>query len=293
VAGRVTDGRGDKGTRRRGETPQNMKKIPFHKIHGNGNDFILIDDRRGVLKGRGLRPLAKQVCHRNRSVGADGLIVIVPSKKADFKWRFFNSDGSEAEMCGNGSRCAARFAVLKKIAPKKMTFETLAGIIHAEVKKDTVRVQLTRATGLRMNVAVPLAGHTRTGYFINTGVPHLVYLSDRLDGEDVQAVGKATRWHEVFKPAGTNVNFVQIDGPHKVRIRTYERGVEGETLACGTGAVAAALIAAALRKASSPVTVTTRGGDRLIVSFAQDGEEFTDLHLEGAAEVVCEGTLYL
>ena len=270
-----------------------MKKIPFHKIHGNGNDFILIDDRRGILKGKGLSGIAKNVCHRNRSVGADGLIVIVPSKRADFKWRFFNSDGSEAAMCGNGSRCAARFALLKKIAAKNMTFETRAGIIHAEVKKDTVRVQLTGASGLRMNVAVPLAGHTRTGYFINTGVPHLVYLTDNLSGEDVQAVGRASRWHEVFKPAGTNVNFVQIDGPHKLRIRTYERGVEGETLACGTGAVAAALIAGALRKASSPVTVTTQGGDKLIVSFVQDGEEFTDLRLEGKAEVVCEGMLYL
>jgi len=270
-----------------------MKKIPFHKIHGNGNDFILVDDLRGTLRGTNLSGLAKKVCHRNRSVGADGLIVIVPSKKADFKWRFFNSDGSEAEMCGNGSRCAARFARLKKIAPKNMAFETLAGIIHAEVKKDTVRVQLTGASGLRMNVAVPLAGHTRTGYFINTGVPHLVYLSEHLSGEDVRSVGSASRWHEVFKPAGTNVNFVQIDGVHKLRIRTYERGVEGETLACGTGAVAAALIAAALRRVSSPVTVTTQGGDRLIVSFTQNGEEFTDLQLEGAAEVVCEGTLYL
>jgi diaminopimelate epimerase len=270
-----------------------MKKIPFYKIQGNGNDFILIDNRRGILKGRNLRVLAMQVCHRNRSVGADGLIVIVPSKKADFKWRFFNSDGSEAEMCGNGSRCAARFASIKKIAPKKMTFETLAGIIHAEVKKETVMVQLTGASGLRMNVAVPLAGHTRTGYFINTGVPHLVYLSENLSGEDVQAVGSASRWHEVFKPAGTNVDFVQIDGPHRLRIRTYERGVEGETLACGTGAVAAALIAAALRKASSPVTVTTQGGDKLIVSFGQDGENFTDLCLEGEATIVCEGTVYL
>lgn len=280
-------------TRGQGDTAQNMKKIPFHKIQGNGNDFILIDDRRGILKGRGLSSLAKQVCHRNRSVGADGLIVIVPSKKADFKWRFFNSDGSEAEMCGNGSRCAARFAVLKKIAPKKMSFETLAGIIHAEVKKETVRVQLPGAGGLRQNIAVPVAGGTRTGHFINTGVPHLVYLSDHLDGEDVQAVGSATRWHEFFKPAGTNVNFIQIDGPRRLRIRTYERGVEGETLACGTGAVAAALIAAALGKAQSPVTVTTRGGDKLVVTFRQDGEHFTDLHLEGEAQVACEGTLYL
>lgn len=270
-----------------------MKKIPFHKMHGNGNDFILIDDRRGILKGRGLSSLAKQVCHRNRSVGADGLIVIVKSRKADFKWRFFNADGSEAEMCGNGSRCAARFAVLRKIAPKKMAFETLAGIIHAEVKKDTVRVQLTGASDLRQNIRVPVAGGIRTGHFVNTGVPHLIYISDNLDKEDVQAVGSASRWHELFKPAGTNVNFIQIDGPHKLRIRTYERGVEGETLACGTGAVAAALIAASLVRAKSPVTVTTRGGDRLVVSFVQDGEEFTGLHLEGKAEVVCEGTLYI
>jgi len=269
-----------------------MKKIPFFKIQGNGNDFILIDNRRGVLKGKGLSGLAKEVCHRNRSVGADGLIVIVSSKKADFKWRFFNADGSEAEMCGNGSRCAARFALLKKIAPKKMSFETLAGIIHAEVKNGTVRVELAGAGGLRQNIAILVAGGTRTGHFINTGVPHLVYLSDHLDGEDVQAVGSATRRHGLFKPAGTNVNFVQIDGPHKLRIRTYERGVEGETLACGTGAVAAALIAASLGKAKSPVAVTTRGGDKLIVSFLRDGDEFHDLYLEGEARVVCEGSLY-
>jgi len=270
-----------------------MRKIPFYKMQGNGNDFIMIDNRRGVLQGKNLSGLAKQVCHRNRSVGADGLIVIVPSKKADFKWRFFNSDGSEAEMCGNGSRCAARFAYLKKIAKRDMTFETLTGIIHAEVKKDTVRVQLAGASGLRMNIAVPLDRGTRTGHFINTGVPHLVYISDHLDEEDVDDVGRKTRQHEIFKPAGTNVNFVQIDGPHRLRIRTYERGVEGETLACGTGAVAAALVAATLRKVSSPANVVTRGGDRLIVSFKREGDQFTDLHLEGKAEVVCEGTLYI
>jgi diaminopimelate epimerase len=270
-----------------------MKKIPFYKMQGNGNDFILIDNRRGILQGKNLTRLAKQVCHRNRSVGADGLIVVIPSKKADFKWRFFNSDGSEAEMCGNGSRCAARFAHLKKIAKKDMTFETLAGIIHAEVKKDTVRVQLTNAYGLRTNITIPLDRGTRTGHFINTGVPHLVYLSDHLDAEDVEGEGRKTRQHEIFKPEGTNVNFVQIDGPHRLRIRTYERGVEGETLACGTGAVAAVLIAAALCKASSPTTVMTKGGDRLVVSFKREGEQLTDLHLEGKAEVVCEGMLYL
>jgi diaminopimelate epimerase len=270
-----------------------MRKIPFHKIQGNGNDFILIDNRRGILKGRSLSGLAKEVCHRNRSVGADGLIVIVPSKKADFKWRFFNADGSEAEMCGNGSRCAARFAVLKKIAPRKMAFETLAGVIHAEVMKDTVRVQLTGASDRRMNIPVSLNFGSRIGHFVNTGVPHVVYISNNLEAEDVQSIGSSTRWHAIFKPAGTNVNFIKIVDPHKLGIRTYERGVEGETLACGTGAVAAALIAASLERVKSPVAVATRGGDRLIVSFRKDGDGFTDLFLEGEAVVVCEGTVYL
>ncbi len=273
-----------------------MKKIPFHKIHGNGNDFILIDNRRNILKGMGLPALAKQVCHRNRSVGADGLIVIVPPKDrktANFKWRFFNSDGSEAEMCGNGSRCAALFATIKKIAPKRMAFETLAGLIHAEVKKDTVKVQLPAAVDRKMNIPVSLNFGTRIGHFINTGVPHVVYLSTNLDTEEVQSIGSSTRWHAIFKPAGTNVNFIQVDGPHRLRIRTYERGVEGETLACGTGAVAAALIAASLGKVQSPVTLTTRGGDRLVVSFRQEGDGFADLYLEGATVVACEGTLYI
>ena len=268
-------------------------KIPFVKMSGSGNDFILIDHRKPILQRDRMSAFAQQVCRRRVSVGADGLIFIEPSKKADFKWQFFNADGSEAEMCGNGSRCVARFAYLKKIVKKDMTFETLAGIIHAEVKKDTVRVQLTKACGLRTNITVPLDRSTRTGHFINTGVPHLVYLSDHLDTEDVDGVGRKTRQHEIFKPEGTNVNFMQIDGPHRLRIRTYERGVEGETLACGTGAVAAALIAAALGKASSPMTVMTRGGDRLVVSFMREGEQFTDLHLEGKAEVVCEGMLYI
>src|SRR5512135_1131810 len=163
-----------------------MKKIPFHKMQGSGNDFILIDNRRAVLKGMDLRKLAMTVCHRHYSVGADGFIVIVPSRKADFKWRFFNADGSEAEMCGNGSRCAARFAYGRKIAKKDMAFETLAGIIHAQVKKDTVKVQLPGAAGLRMNIAVPLDTGMRMGHFVNTGVPHLVYLSKDLDHEDVE-----------------------------------------------------------------------------------------------------------
>lgn len=271
----------------------NVKKIPFYKIQGSGNDFILIDDRRSVLKGKNLRDLAMAVCHRHYSVGADGLIVILPSKKADFKWRFFNADGSEANMCGNGARCAARFAHLRKIAKKDMAFETRAGIIHAQVKPATVKVQLTGAAGQRMNISVPLESGLRMGHFIDTGVPHLVYLSKDLENEDVDRIGRTTRYHELFKPAGTNVNMVQIQGRHRLRIRTYERGVEGETLACGTGSVAAALIAGSLGAVSSPVEVLTWGGEKLIVSFEREAETFNTIHLEGEARVICEGMLYL
>jgi diaminopimelate epimerase len=269
-----------------------MKKIPFYKMQGSGNDFILIDNRRSVLKGRNLKDLAIRVCNRHYSVGADGLIVIVPSRTVDFKWRFFNADGSEAEMCGNGSRCAARFAYIKKIAKSSLAFETLAGIIHARVKKDTVKVQLTDATGFRMNIAVPLDSGLRMGHFLNTGVPHLVYLSKDLDREDVERTGRTTRYHELFRPAGTNVNFIQIQGRHRIRIRTYERGVEGETLACGTGSVAAALVAGALGAVVSPVEVLPRSNEKLIVSFTRTPGGFADIHLEGEAQVICEGLLY-
>ena len=270
-----------------------MKKIPFYKMQGSGNDFILIDDRKGILRGTSLKNLARTVCDRHYSVGADGLIVIVPSRKADFKWRFFNADGSEAEMCGNGSRCAARFAFLKKIAKKTMTFETLAGIIRAEVKTETVKVQLTGAGLLRQNISIPFEGGARTGHFINTGVPHVVYLSGDLATEDVDGVGRRTRYHDLFKPAGTNVNFIQVLGKHKLSIRTYERGVEGETLACGTGSVAAALVAGSLRMVASPVLVTTRSKEKLTITFEGDVEGFGAIYLEGEAKVICEGTLFV
>jgi diaminopimelate epimerase len=270
-----------------------MEKIPFYKMQGSGNDFLLIDNRRRILKGKSLKELAITLCHRRYSVGADGLIVIVPSKKADFKWRFFNADGSEAEMCGNGSRCAARFAYLKKIAKKTLSFETLAGIVRAEVRKNVVEVQLTGASGLRMNIAVPLDSGLRMGHYINTGVPHLVYLSKDLESEDVDRIGRTTRYHDLFKPAGTNVNFIQIQSRHKVWIRTYERGVEGETLACGTGSVAAALVAGALGAVVSPVEVQTRGGEKLVVSFERIADGFGNMHLAGTAEVICEGVVYI
>lgn len=273
-----------------------MRKIPFHKMQGSGNDFILIDNRRGVLKGMDLAGLAKKVCDRHFSVGADGLIVIVPPtsrRTAHFKWRFYNADGSEAEMCGNGSRCAARFAYIKKIAPRKMSFETLAGLIRAEVKSDRVKVQLTPPKEPRLHISIPLSTGVRIGHFINTGVPHIVYFTESLDTEDVKWIGRETRYHDLFRPAGTNVNFVQVVGPKTLKVRTYERGVEDETLACGTGAVASAIITVMLGKVAQPVTVLPKSSERLEVTLEKKGEYVNNVYLEGEAGHICEGRLFL
>ncbi len=255
-------------------------------MSGSGNDFILIDNRDGVLRGIDLPGWVSKVCRRGLSVGADGVITIEPSKTATFKWHYYNADGGEVSMCGNGSRCAARFAVLEKIAPPQLTIETLAGIIRAEVEGDRVKVQLTRPKDYRPGLAVPIAGKTWEGHFIDTGVPHVVYSVDNVEKTDVLGLGRATREHAMFKPAGTNANFIRVVDPHTIAIRTYERGVESETLACGTGAVAAALISGARGEAQSPVTLKTRGGQDLTVFFETDGEAFTNVFLEGEARVI-------
>ncbi len=260
-------------------------------MQAEGNDFIIIDNRRDKIKKRGIEDFVRKVCKRRFSVGADGLIFIVPSRKADFKWHYYNPDGSEVEMCGNGSRCAARFAYLNKIAPAKLSFETIAGIIKAKIKGSRVKVELTKPHSLRLGFKIPINGKKYDVNFLNTGVPHVVYFSDDLDKLDVIGIGRKTRYHELFGPSGTNVNFVKILGPHSLSIRTYERGVEDETLACGTGSVAASLIAGSLGKVKSPVFVKTIGGKTLKVYFRWNGREFSDVFLEGEARFVYTGEL--
>ncbi|MBI5182515.1 MAG: diaminopimelate epimerase, partial [Nitrospirae bacterium] len=250
------------------------KKIPFVKLSGTGNDFIIIDNRKGILNADNIKDFIISVCRRRFSVGADGLILIENSDKADFKWRYFNADGSEAEMCGNGSRCAARFAYVNKIAGKQMSFETKAGIIKAELKGKSVKVQLTQPKDLRLDFNVPIEGANQQACSLNTGVPHVVYFVKDIENTNVFDIGRKTRYHELFQPAGTNANFVKVSGSHKLRIRTYERGVEDETLACGTGSVASALIAGAKGIVTSPVSVLTKGGMTVKVYFDWDGKEF-------------------
>jgi len=265
--------------------------VPFVKMSGTGNDFILIDHRKPLIGRGAMSEFAALVCRRKFSVGADGLILIEDSDQADFKWQFFNGDGSVAEMCGNGARCAARFAYMQGIAPARMRFETLAGIIEATVSDVTVAIRMTKPRDLQLQRSITLDDTPVSLHSVDTGVPHAVVFVDDLDGMDVCDLGSRIRHHEAFMPAGTNVNFVrQQNGGLKVR--TYERGVEDETLACGTGAVASALVAAMLKQAKSPVEIITSGGDRLTITFdLEDGGTAENVFLKGPAHVIYKGEL--
>ena len=262
--------------------------IPFTKMSGTGNDFILIDHRHPLLSEEAMPEFARRVCRHKFSAGADGLILIEGDPEVDFRWRFFNADGSRAEMCGNGARCAARYAYRAGIAPAAMRFRTLAGVISAEMIGEGVKIRMTPPTDLRMASPLDLGPVVKTVYSVNTGVPHVVCLVDDLAGVPVAEWGRLIRFHQAYQPAGTNVNFVRL-GTDGLSVRTYERGVEGETMACGTGAVAAALIAVTIGKAQSPVRVTTTGGDELVIHL--EGHDQGAVYLEGPAKFIYDGLL--
>jgi diaminopimelate epimerase len=265
--------------------------LDFTKMNGAGNDFVLIDNRAQKVT----LSLAQVVrlCDRHRGVGADGLFLLVPSAtgKADWAWVFHNSDGSTGEMCGNGARCFARFVQKLTGAKGGLTVETEAGVITASFQGKNVTVSLTRPGELRLNLQVPLTGGAQTIHSLNTGVPHAVLFVPDADKAMVQQLGPEVRRHPLFAPKGTNVDFVQVLGPNHIRVRTFERGVEGETLACGTGVTASALISARLHGFTSPVKVRVQGGDQLEVSFKEDHGEFADVQLTGPAAFVFEGRI--
>lgn len=265
-------------------------RIQFTKMNGAGNDFILIDNRDQRLK-LGREQVAR-LCDRHRGIGADGLFLLVPcaSGKADWAWDFYNSDGGGAEMCGNGARCFARFIQRVTGSSKdEVTFETGAGVIRAVLDGDRVTVNMTPPKDLRLAQKLNLAHGTETVHSLNTGVPHAVVFVPDAEQAPVQTLGPEIRNHAHFAPKGTNVNFVQLLGPGSIRVRTFERGVEGETLACGTGVTASALITARINGFSSPVAVQVRGSDTLEVSFAEQGGAFSQVRLTGPAEFVFEG----
>jgi len=265
--------------------------IAFTKMSGSGNDFVIIDNRQPVLDPETKRDFVQKVCHPKSSVGADGVIFIENSGNADYKWDFYNSDGSSAEMCGNGGRCVARYAFEKGIAPQNHSFETVAGIIEAEVNGPMVKVKLTRPENLQNNLEVAFDGLKYQVDSLNTGVPHAIVFSEDVDGEDVQKIGAGIRYHSVFAPAGTNVDLVEKKEGGALKVRTYERGVEGETLACGTGVVASAIIASHKFKIESPVHVETRGGEVLKVHIEPANGSLPVVYLEGLTKITFEGQL--
>jgi diaminopimelate epimerase len=266
--------------------------LPFTKMNGAGNDFVMLDNRaRNVT----ITPEAiARICDRHRGVGADGILVVEPAANgADFRMRYYNADGGEAEMCGNGARCFARFASKIAGAGDAVSFETMAGIIRARILEDSVELQMSEPADRRPPVTIEIEGESLTVHSINTGVPHAVVFVENLDDTPVARWGAALRRHSHFAPRGTNVNFVRQIDPHTIAIRTYERGVEAETLACGTGVVASALIFHQTTGAASPVTVQVRGGDSLSVQFAGSGDHIEDVRLIGPADFVFEGSIDL
>ncbi len=274
-----------------------MKTISFVKMAGAGNDFIVIDAPRERIN---LKKLAVKMCDRTDGIGADGLLVLDESKKADFKMRIINADGSEAEMCGNGARCMAAYIVRhRKPRQEIFTMETLAGVLDAQADGEVADVRLSPPQDYRPDISVKIDGQKTTIHYIDTGVPHAIVYVDDLSSTDVNHLGRIIRYHDEFKPRGTNANFVEYAQKNLVHCRTYERGVEGETKACGTGSVAAAIVSylkqnpdvTTKRKAS--MRVKTRSGEVLRVTFDLADGVISNVHLKGSAKFIAKGEYYL
>ncbi len=262
--------------------------VSFTKMAGAGNDFIMVNNIDKPLQ-IDWPAFAQRFCALKTGIGADGVIVLDTDTDTDFTFRIFNADGSEAEMCGNGARCAGLFAHRQGIAPNPMRFKTLAGVIGARIEGSDVAIQMTEPLGLKTGIGLDIQGRRLDVHFINTGVPHAILLSDSVSDEPVSALGRAIRHHEQFAPAGTNVDFVQVMGKDHIHVRTYERGVEDETFACGTGAVASAIISEHLGKVSgTPVHVTMKGGE-LKIDFTRQGSLYSGVWLMGPVETVFTG----
>lgn len=268
-------------------------KIKFFKMNGAGNDFIVIDNRDGVLANFDINHFVKMVCRRGKSIGADGLMLVERSNLADFKMRYFNSDGSEGEMCGNGARCIAKFAHLLGVAGERVRFETIAGIHEAIIVGEEVRVMFPdlNLNSFKLHQKHDFGFGTVEYHFATVGVPHVVIFREDVESMDNETLldwGRKVRYAFDVFPKGTNVNFVKVVGPSRIAIRTYERGVENETLACGTGSIASSIVSFLIGAVQPPVSVKARGGE-LLVGFEKCQDGFKNVYLQGDARVVAEG----
>lgn len=272
--------------------------VAFHKLHGCGNDFVFIDNRQLALPVEAMEQWAIQICRKAFGVGADGLVFLENAPEgpeglgADYRWHFYNADGSRAEMCGNASRCASLLAVELGFAGTEHSFLTDAGIVRAkvDVENSSAKVELTAPCDAALNTSLTINGQDYPVQFVNTGVPHAVVFlesAEALAALDIRAMGLALRSHEHYAPAGTNANFAAIIDPTHIHLRTYERGVEDETYACGTGSAATAYLANALGQAESSVSIKSSGGE--ILGIDLEGGVF----LSGKAVKVFTGELNL
>jgi len=266
--------------------------IPFWKMHGAGNDFIMVDDRDEIFPLTDIAWLQRTAARRT-GIGCDGFIVLQHSRSADVRMRIINSDGSEAEMCGNGARCAARLALELGITDEAVTLETGAGPLRALVLDGGTRVRLDMAEpqDWRMDLQLDLDGAAVVCGHVNTGVPHAVIRVDAVADVDIRTRGREIRNHVLFTPAGANANFIETTGPRNLKVRTYERGVEDETLACGTGLTAAALVAGRRGWVEPPVAVACASGDVQDVDFTLIGDGARDVTLTGPVAHVFRGEL--
>ena len=271
---------------------------------GAGNDFLVLDVKDlikvGTHRDAPLQKLTVKICDRANGVGADGLVILDKSKSSDYKMRIINADGSEAEMCGNGVRCLAAYIVATQKPKKKLfSIETLAGEILGEAKGEVAHVRLSNPKDYRAEITVPVNGRDLHVSYIDTGVPHTIIFVDDLANIDVSNLGQIIRYHDVFKPRGTNVNFVEQIDATLVAARTYERGVEDETKACGTGSVAAAIVSYlkanphVKQKESARMKVRTTGGEILEVTFDVDHDKISNVWLKGSAKFIAKGEYYL
>lgn len=264
--------------------------ISFSKYSGSGNDFILIDNRKQLFpKDSGL---VQNLCHRQQGIGADGIILLQETSKADVEMFIYNADGSIPEMCGNGARCFVKF--LKSLGFQQDLFKVwVSNRLLTFINKDsTPLIDMGKPVGLNLDISLDDFSEFPYVHYVDTGVPHIVVFVENISSVNVPKLGKALRFHGYFQPKGANVNFVQIDSS-SLKVRTYERGVEGETLACGTGATAAALIASLKFSLFSPVLVKVASGDTLTITFDKKGLEFSSVFMGGEAQETFSGSFHV
>jgi diaminopimelate epimerase len=267
-------------------------KIRFTKMHGAGNDFVLIDDREGLVPWED-HFLMAALAGRRTGIGCEGVILVQRSDKADFRMRFLNPDGTEVEMCGNGSRCAAAFAHAIGASGKALTMETMCGLVDAQLTESGVCVWMPEPAKKNYGVTLKVGDATVHGDFINTGVPHFVVQVPNVSTVDVEGLGAALRLHAAFAPDGANIDFVTFRAPNRMTMRTYERGVEAESGACGTGAVACAVVAVETAQFTLPAKIKTPSGYDLVVDGDWRHHKCTGLTLTGPVKFVFTGEIEL